>query len=51
MVLAALVVGIILIAVGGIVNMIKYEGGSGYQVVGGFILGFAILGLLTTCFI
>lgn len=46
MVLAALVVGIILIAIGGIVNMIKYEGGSGYQVIGGFILGFAILGFL-----
>lgn len=46
MVLAALVVGIILIAVGGIVNTIKYEGGIGYQVVGGFILVFAILGLL-----
>ena len=46
MVLAALVVGIILVAVGGIVNMINYEGGSGYQIVGGVILGFAVLGLL-----
>lgn len=46
MVLAALVVGIILVAVGGIVNMIEYEGGSGYQIVGGVILGFAVLGLL-----
>ena len=46
MVLTALVVGIILIAVGGIVNMIKYEGGSGYQAIGGFILGFAILGII-----
>lgn len=46
MVLAALIVGIILIAVGGIVNRIKYEGGYAYQVVGGFILGFAVLGLL-----
>lgn len=46
MVLAALVIGIILIAIGGIVNMIKYEGGSVYQVIGGFILGFAILGFL-----
>lgn len=46
MVLAALVVGVILVAVGGIVNMIKYEGGSGYQIVGGVILGFAVLGLL-----
>lgn len=46
MVLAALVVGIILVAVGGVVNMIKYEGGSGYQIVGGVILSFAVLGLL-----
>lgn len=46
MVLAALVIGIILVAVGGIVNMIKYEGGSGYQIVGGVILGFAVLSLL-----
>ena len=46
MILAALVVGVILVAVGGIVNMIKYEGGSGYQIVGGVILGFAVLGLL-----
>lgn len=46
MVLAALVIAIILIVFGGIVNMIKYEGGSVYQIVGGVILGFAVLGLL-----
>ena len=34
MVLTALVIGIILIVVGGIVNRIKYEGGYAYQVVG-----------------
>lgn len=44
MVLAALVVGVILVAVGGIVNMIKYEGGTGYQIVGGVILGLLICG-------
>ena len=46
MILTALVIGIILVAVGGIVDMINYEGGSGYQIVGGCILGFAVLGLL-----
>ena len=46
MVLVAFVVAIILIVVGGIVNMIKYEGGYVYQVVGGFLLGTAVLGLI-----
>ena len=46
MVLVAFVVAIILIVVGGIVNMIKYEGGYIYQVVGGFLLGTAVLGLI-----
>ena len=46
MVLAALVIGIILIVVGGIINMIKYEGGYVYQVVGGFLLGSAVIGLI-----
>ena len=52
MVLAALVIGIILIVVGGIVNRIKYEGGYVYQVVGGFLLGSAVIGLMIfTCHI
>ena len=46
MVLAAFVIGIILIIVGGIVNRIKYEGGYVYQVVGGFLLGSAVIGLI-----
>lgn len=45
MVLAALVVGIILIVVGDIVNAISDQG-DGYKIIGGFILGFAVLGLL-----
>ena len=43
MVLAALVIGIILIVVGGIINAISYEGGYVYQVVGGFLLGSAVI--------
>lgn len=46
MVLVTLVAAIILIVVGKIINMIKYKGGYEYQVVGGFLLGFAILGLI-----
>ena len=46
MVLVGLVIGIILIVVGGIVNMINYKDGYAYQIVGGCILGFAVLGLL-----
>lgn len=46
MILAALVIGIILIVVGGIVNMINYKDGYAYLIVGGCILGFAVLGLL-----
>ena len=46
MTIVALVIGIILIVVGGIVNMINYEDGYAYQIVGGCILGFAVLGLL-----
>lgn len=47
MVLAALVVGVILIVVGGIVSANSYDDkGYGYKVVGGFILGFATLGLV-----
>lgn len=45
MVLAALVIGIIFIAVGGIVNAIS-DKGYGYQIIGGCIIAFAILGLL-----
>lgn len=47
MVLAALVIGIILIVVGGIVSANSYDDkGYGYKVVGGFILGLATLGLV-----
>ena len=46
MVLVALVIGIILIVVGGIINAISYEGGYVYQVVGGFLLGSAVIGLI-----
>lgn len=47
MVLAALVIGIILIVVGGIVSANSYDDkGCGYKVVGGFILGLAALGLV-----
>lgn len=47
MVLAALVIGIILIVVGGIVSANSYDDkGYGYKVVGGFILGLAALGLV-----
>ena len=47
MVLAALVVGIILIVVGGIVSANSYDDkGYGYKVAGGFILGLAALGLV-----
>lgn len=46
MVLAALVIGIILIVVGKIIDARSYEGGYGYQVVGGLLLGSAILGLI-----
>lgn len=46
MVLVALVAAIILIVVGKIINARSYEGGYGYQVVGGFLLGSAILGLI-----
>lgn len=45
MVLAALVVGIILIVVGDIVNAISDQG-DGYKIIGGFILGFAVIGLI-----
>lgn len=45
MVLAALVVGIILIVVGDIVNAISDQG-NGYKIIGGFILGFAVIGLI-----
>lgn len=46
MVLVALVAAIILIVVGKIINAKSYEGGYSYQVVGGFLLGSAILGLI-----
>lgn len=47
MVLAALVIGIILIVVGGIVSANSYDDkGYEYKVVGGFILGLAALGLV-----
>ena len=47
MVLAALVIGIILIIVGGIINAKRYdEQGYVYQVVGGFLLGSAVIGLI-----
>ena len=47
MVLAALVIGIILIVVGGIINAGSYdEQGYVYQVVGGFLLGSAVIGLI-----
>lgn len=46
MVLAALVIAIILIVIGGIVNTRKYKDGYAYQIIGGCIIGFATLGLL-----
>lgn len=47
MILVALVIGIILIVVGGIVSAKSYDDkGYGYKVVGGFILGLAALGLV-----
>lgn len=47
MVLVALVIGIILIVVGGIVGANSYDDrGCGYQIIGGCIIGFATLGLL-----
>lgn len=46
MTIVALVIGIILIVVGGIVNMINYEGSYAYKVVGGFILGLAAIGII-----
>lgn len=47
MVIAALVIGIILIVVGGIVSANSYDDkGYGYKVVGGFILGLAALGII-----
>lgn len=46
MTIVALVIGIILIVVGGIVNMINYKGGYAYKVVGGFILGLAAIGII-----
>lgn len=46
MVLAALVIGIILIVVGSIVNAIGYDAGYAYKVVGDFVLGSAVIGLV-----
>lgn len=46
MVLAALVIAIILIVIGGIVNIRKYKDGYAYQIIGGYIIAFATLGLL-----
>lgn len=46
MVLAALVIAIILIVIGGIVNTRKYKDGYAYQIIGGCIIAFATLGLL-----
>lgn len=47
MVLAALVVGIVFMVVGGIINAGSYDDkGYGYQVVGGCIIAFAVLGLI-----
>lgn len=47
MVIAALVIGIILIVVGGIVSANSHDDkGYGYQIIGGCIIGFATLGLL-----
>lgn len=46
MVLAAFVIAIILIVIGGIVNTRKYKDGYAYQIIGGCIIAFATLGLL-----
>ncbi len=47
MVLAALVIGIILIVVGSVISAKSYDDkGYGYKVAGGFILGLAALGLV-----
>ena len=46
MVLAALIVGIILIIIGKIISTKRYEGGDVYQEVGGFLLGSAVIGLI-----
>lgn len=47
MVIAALVIGIILIVVGSVISAKSYDDkGYGYKVVGGFILGLAALGLV-----
>ena len=47
MVLAALIIGIILIVIGGIIDAGRYdEKGYVYKVVGGFLLGSAVIGLI-----